>query len=487
MHTTNSNICVYHGQNRTAEIIKDSDVIITSYSTLIRDKDVFMFDFERVILDEAHYIRNHRGKCFKYVINVKSKNRWVVTATPLFNDITDMYAYFVFLKIIDGRQSWKKLFGKEKDIIQKLKILNNFSQQYSYRILKEDVLSLKKKQFDITHIELSDIENEFYETLSKYCELRIKRLLRKIKCDDTNVKQLYYSNVLVFILRLKQMCNSPWLVVSQMSRLSSVKNIEEATSKLKYFNDAKNRVDECVICYDDVADMIMNPCGHKYCKNCCQKLLNTEIFQCPTCRDPFDDIISVHQACDQTDTVMPCDILCLKRSAKIIRLMDLIRKILNINEKVVIVSQWVKMLDLVKEVVNTEQDLKDIKSITLEGSVSIADRVENIRTFQDKNSNVNICYISLMCSAEGINLTAANNMILLDSWWNESKLTQVCDRIHRIGQEKDVRIHQFVVSDSIEQKIQKMIKRKANYGKMIMNKWNDKYDATVFDKESLIN
>ena len=79
-----------------------------------------------------------------------------------------------------------------------------------------------------------------------------------------------------------------------------------------------------------------------------------------------------------------------------------------------------------------------------------------------------------MSSAEGINLTAANNMIILDTWWNQSKMTQVCDRIHRIGQTKNVNIYKLSITgeNSIEQRIISLISKKERLKNLIIKQWN---------------
>lgn len=137
------------------------------------------------------------------------------------------------------------------------------------------------------------------------------------------------------------------------------------------------------------------------------------------------------------------------------------------NEKVVIVSQWVTMLKLIKKTLNMDKH-----SVTLDGTVSIKNRHQYVSKFQN-NSQCKICYISLMASAEGINLTAANNVILVDSWYNNSKMIQVSERVNRIGQTKRVNIYKLKIKNSIEDKMNKLINGKSSLSKIIINKWSD--------------
>jgi SNF2 family DNA or RNA helicase len=78
-----------------------------------------------------------------------------------------------------------------------------------------------------------------------------------------------------------------------------------------------------------------------------------------------------------------------------------------------------------------------------------------------------------MSSAEGINLTAANNLVLLDTWWNQSKMIQVSDRVHRIGQTRDVNIYKLSVGgeNSIEKRIEALVSKKEKLKNLIMKNW----------------
>ena len=61
--------------------------------------------------------------------------------------------------------------------------------------------------------------------------------------------------------------------------------------------------------------------------------------------------------------------------------------------------------------------------------------------------------LCLRCSGVGLNLTAGNKVFLLDPWWNPAAEDQAVDRVHRLGQEKDVEIVRFCVQGSVEERI----------------------------------
>jgi SNF2 family DNA or RNA helicase len=448
------------------------------------------------MLDEGHYIRNGRtgvSKSVLYLGNLMSSaKKWVITATPIFNDFKDAFVYFKFLGIVDGeRRDWTRSITQS---IDGLKRLNADIKQYSVSFKKEEVLKELLPKNEITqYIKFKDLEQNFYDSLSDYSQCRMMSMLKKIKrlgnsnIDiDGSMRKLLRANVMVYILRLKQACNSPWLILSKMDRLKNCKNLEQAIAKLAFYNESKSLEEECPICYDTVANKIAN-CGHKCCSGCWDKMFNLGIYTCPKCRAFVDETTLIETKEDvSNEEVTEVDL----RSSKISALIDLTKEIILKKEKVIIVSQWVSMLNLVRAEMSKALN---VKSVNLQGDISLENRSKNIKQFQN-DPDTKVCYVSLMSSAEGINLTSANNAIILDSWWNNAKMIQVCDRIHRIGQTKQVNIYKMYIENTIEEKIKKRLEQKSKINNLLLNKWCIKdtknYDGTwmkeiitLFDKK----
>lgn len=484
--TNVTEITKYHGPNRKENINMNDLVYITSYSIVGKEFNKTNFDekslftklkFNRIILDEAHYIRNTNTQYSKAVLalseiqNVYCK-KLVVTATPIFNSYKDTYAYFKFLGLegMDTRHDFTSRIVKD---VHGLKILNEYIKKYSVKYLKENVLlDIKAKEHINVNISFTETEQQFYDALYDYSCNRMKRLVTKIKraSTDVDLKRLLHSHVMVFILRLKQACNSSLLILNQMKRLVGSGNLNEATQRLTFFNDSKNLESECPICYDNMADRINKPCGHKLCSECLIKLQNSDIVNCHMCREFVDETQDTHAEIvpfsNEIQTEIPTAELI---SSKTNTLIELVNEKLEKNEKVVIVSQWVKFLDIIRGSFN-ESNLKDIRSISLQGNVPLYERTELIKQFQT-NPDIKICFVSLNSSAEGITLTAANNLILMDSWWNFAKMDQIFNRIHRISQEKDVKIYQLEIQNTIEQKIKKRVIQKKDMSELCLNNW----------------
>merc|ERR1740131_360929 len=91
-------------------------------------------------------------------------------------------------------------------------------------------------------------------------------------------------------------------------------------------------------------------------------------------------------------------------------------------------------------------------------------RADVIKIFQGNGKNKpKVLLLSLKAGGVGLNLTAANHLLLLDPAWNPASESQVFDRIHRIGQEKDVFIYKYVTQgESIEETMLQIQEKKKN-------------------------
>ena len=139
-------------------------------------------------------------------------------------------------------------------------------------------------------------------------------------------------------------------------------------------------------------------------------------------------------------------------SAKIDVLLDQIDQLAG-QHKLVIFSQFVGMLDLIKE--RLEQ--RELKYAYLTGQTK--DREAQVNLFQE-NSDVRLFLVSLKAGGTGLNLTEADYVFLVDPWWNPAVENQAIDRAHRIGQKNKVVAIRFITPNTIEEKILELQERK---------------------------
>ena len=133
-------------------------------------------------------------------------------------------------------------------------------------------------------------------------------------------------------------------------------------------------------------------------------------------------------------------------SAKLMALRELVQEAESGGHKVLVFSQFVSMLKLVKEALTEDK----VKHEYLDGSTK--DRDGAIDRFQD-DPTITVFLISLKAGGSGLNLTAADTVIHYDPWWNPAVEDQASDRAHRIGQKSVVTVYRLVAAGTIEEKI----------------------------------
>jgi superfamily II DNA or RNA helicase len=165
----------------------------------------------------------------------------------------------------------------------------------------------------------------------------------------------------------------------------------------------------------------------------------------------LDALLKMRQVC--------CDPRLLKLqdgaqrgSAKLERLMEMVEELLSEGRKIILFSQFTSMLELIR----ARFDAAKIRYGLLTGETR--NRRAAIDGFQGGESDVFL--ISLKAGGVGLNLTAADTVIIYDPWWNPAVEEQAIDRAHRVGQDKAVFIYRLVASDTIEQKMDELKARK---------------------------
>lgn len=129
------------------------------------------------------------------------------------------------------------------------------------------------------------------------------------------------------------------------------------------------------------------------------------------------------------------------------RLLDrLLARLFVRKHKVLIFSQWTKILDIMEYYFSE----KGLEVCRIDGSVRLDERKRQIEEFNDMNSNCRVFLLSTRAGGLGINLTAADTCILYDSDWNPQMDLQAMDRCHRIGQTKPVHVYRLATAQSIE-------------------------------------
>jgi len=146
-----------------------------------------------------------------------------------------------------------------------------------------------------------------------------------------------------------------------------------------------------------------------------------------------------------------------ERSGKLARLTEMLEEIIEVDERALIFTQFVEMGKIMQQHL---QDTFGQEVLFLHGGVPKKQRDKMIERFQEDPNGPHIFILSLKAGGTGLNLTRANHVFHYDRWWNPAVEDQATDRVYRIGQTKNVQIHKFLCTGTLEERIDEMIEHK---------------------------
>ena len=172
---------------------------------------------------------------------------------------------------------------------------------------------------------------------------------------------------------------------------------------------------------------------------------------------PFLHVFAVltllKQICDHPAVLTGKETWKAHESGKFNLFKELIEEALASGHKVVVYSQYLEMLGIISSYLKEQNIMHEV----LTGGTTNRGKV--IERFQT-NPECKVFCASLLAGGVGIDLTAANVVIHYDRWWNASKENQATDRVHRIGQHRNVQVLKLVTRNSLEERIDQLIRKK---------------------------
>jgi SNF2 family DNA or RNA helicase len=148
-----------------------------------------------------------------------------------------------------------------------------------------------------------------------------------------------------------------------------------------------------------------------------------------------------------------------------VRLLELLDEVLAEGNQALVFTQFRRMGKMLTAMLRHELDRE---VLFLHGGTPQHTRQEMVDRFQKADGTAPIFVLSLKAGGVGLNLTAASHVFHFDRWWNPAVENQATDRAHRIGQTRTVQVHKFVVSGTLEEKIDEMIEAKTELAEQII-------------------
>ncbi|GAA5863239.1 hypothetical protein JCM1840_002519 [Sporobolomyces johnsonii] len=511
--TTGFKVLVFHGQNRlsNAKEMEKYDVVLTSYAVLEssfrrenkgftkkgkllkEDSILHKVKWHRVILDEAHNIKDRQSNTAKAAYALRAHFRWCLTGTPLQNRVGELYSLirfvgcdpfaFYFCKRCDckslhwlctkgpctecGHSAMQHVCywnhevlkpiqfggatsGEGERAFRKMSLLLQRLMLRRTKVERADDLGLPPRVVNVRRDYFTEEEEELYQSLFK----DVKRKFNTYAHEGTVLNN--YSNIFTLITRMRQMADHPDLVIKS----KTAQPVQHAAA------DVPQEILTCRLCLDEAEDAVKTACRHIFCRECVRQYLETAVEhrpECPACHSPLT--VDLDQDAIETDTtgrqgfLARIDPTKSRTSTKIEALLEELSKTRTEDHtlKTLVFSQFTSMLDLVAR----RLQLSGFKYVRLSGSMTPTARDNTIKHFTS-DPEVTVFLISLKAGGVALNLVEASRVILLDPWWNPASELQSMDRTHRIGQHRPVQITRLIIENSIESRILELQKKKEN-------------------------
>lgn len=447
-------IVVYHGNDRQ-RLLDESNpsrrLVLTTFDIVRMESKApdgrdganvsgpLQTHWDRIILDEAHRICEQGSKTAKAIRSLKARNRWCVTGTPFKNGVADLVALSKFLLVPPYCNStWWRYHGQNAHKLREWR--NAF-----LNIQDKSVLDLPgvNEVTVLAHREATE-ERVMRTVRSATLLSPLPLIIDEIEEAAANPQQ---EHELLKIMRLRQAANHPLMLTNNPAAmqfmLTAAHPVQtegcsacgvELGSTPKAPKDATRRKRTWDVMESDA-------CDHKLCAGCSEEML-----VCPCCVALALPTVHV-------------DGKTWRHSAKTKALWTYVSDALGGNKhaKLVLFSQWTTCLDLLASML----DVMGVRFARFDGRVnSIDERGDIIAEFRDEPS-CSVLLTSLGAGGEGLNLTFASHVILMEPYWNVAAEQQAVDRLHRIGQTQTTNVLRLFTADSIENWVQDIQAKKS--------------------------
>ncbi len=175
-------------------------------------------------------------------------------------------------------------------------------------------------------------------------------------------------------------------------------------------------------------------------------------------------ILRLKQICNHPDQFTNGGAYLIEESGKLQRLAELCESIRDMNERVLVFTQFKEMCDPLNMLLSR---VFGKPGLILHGNTSVSARGEIVRKFCEED--IPYIVLSLRAGGVGLNLTPANHVIHFDRWWNPAVENQATDRAFRIGQTKNVLVHKLICTGTLEEKIDTLIEEKRSLAENLID------------------
>ncbi|KAL2271350.1 hypothetical protein VTJ83DRAFT_721 [Remersonia thermophila] len=394
----------FHGNSRpcSAQSLMSYDVVLTTYATLAMDERrtgiLYQLDWHRVVLDEAHYIRNAKSQQYRAVSKVSTTRRWCITGTPIQNTMGDLSSLVGFLQLpsIETKEQFKKLILRplSEDGDAFAVPLRAYLKRYCLRRTANHH-KIPARHDHVVPIRLSKNERDNYDRVLSQARREVDMLVSsKGRIDGAQIVETF--------MRLRMLCNlgteHRWCDLSSLYAQPAEPANDSIVHPLPPQNEAVNFIQ-----------------GPDQQSSSCTALI-------PTGSPAPQSFVST----------------------KLLAVVNNISS--HLDAKHIVFSSWTSTLDALKRLLSENS----IQYRQVDGRTPDSARPRWLEEFRQSPS-LHVLLMSIETGAVGLNLAAANYVHLVEPHWNPAVERQAEARVLRIGQRREVHIFRYITENTIEQ------------------------------------
>ncbi|KAI0577635.1 DNA repair and recombination protein RAD5C, partial [Pyrenophora tritici-repentis] len=450
---------VFHGSGRKIAypLLLTHDIVFTTYGTVTaeytRNRSLLHhIHWYRIVLDEAHMIRNAATKQFGAVNALQALLRWCLTGTPIQNSLDDLGSLTTFLKvpILENTAQFKrhivnpiehKKERSRKDHTGLRTLLTSICLRRTTAVLP---LS------DVTEVtELKRIITFTSSERAQYAQ--IERLFKKALDSEVNGGKIArcHQKFLEFLLLLRLFCNNGSTREQSGDQGGrTLKSTEETLSLIQQQGREECYFCECNVIFSpgsaETGMPLITDCLHVVCDDCIPRWKHaaSKVTHCPICK-------KFHICQPETQHTKAAVAVHTVFPSKIMTLYEDIQAHCN-DSKSIVFSFWKRSLDMVAALLT----VNNVSFVRVDGSVPFNKRKAILNDFKCRN-DISVLLMTFGTGAVGLNsLSIANRVHILAPQWNPSVEHQAIGRVVRLGQQNPVTIVRYIVDKTVEENVQ---------------------------------
>ncbi|KAI0107614.1 SNF2 family N-terminal domain-containing protein [Nemania sp. FL0031] len=409
-------VCPYLGKDRRnmdPEEARDNHVILTSYSQVEKAKEDLRWlqdlDPYAAIFDEGHKLKNRKNLIYKQMMRVPTQWRLIMSGTPVQNNLKELLTLLHFVEPdLFGDQIFDQL-----DTIFEAKVPNkeihNFAALAKERVSNARAIMapfiLQRRKEEVLDLAKKTEHNAIYE------EVKGRYLVPKKQRGSSTIKDSH-----------------SWMQLRKAAihhQLFRVHFTDEIVKKMVDILWKKCSEEELYI--QSKADR------HKalLLENYMEKSDFQLHLECKHFKKYIGHFDIPHRSWEE--------------GPKVQKLLELVRGYMKNGDRVLVFSRFDLVIDILRETLA----FADIPYCELTGSTDISERFPEIERFNE-NPDIPVFLLTTGAGGTGLNLTAANKIIIFDQSDNPQDDVQASNRAHRIGQTRDVEVIRLITKDSVE-------------------------------------